>query len=106
MAKVTNVGTRTRADVAAKDTAKAELTTVARATVDLCHAWPNMTNEKRTTLQIPVRSTSRTPSPVPATAPQVMAAITSAISICVSARNVEDTTRRAKPAGVSSRSAR
>ena len=95
-----NVGTRTRADVAAKNAAKAEFVAVARQTVDLCQAWPQMTDAKREQLQITVRSKPRRRVPRPATAPIVSAVSTGATSIRVSARNVEDATRRAKPAGV------
>ncbi len=100
MAKVGNLGTRSAADVSAKNEAKKTLVNASRMLVEICQAWPQMTAEKRTRLQIPQRGGRPSPAPMPAAAPQASAVLTGPTSARFTARNAADAGRRRRPAGV------
>jgi len=65
----TDPATRTRATVNAKDDARANARSVFRRTAALVQAFPGITGATLATLGLTIRSTNRTPTPPPATAP-------------------------------------
>ena len=74
-AAVTNdPATNSRASYQSKRSARSQFETTARTLVAVCQAWPAMTDEKRTLLQIPQRDKTPTPVPAPSQPPllQVM----------------------------------
>ncbi|MFN3167227.1 MAG: hypothetical protein ACE37H_09220 [Phycisphaeraceae bacterium] len=91
--------TRTPASVQAKNTARVALVTLIRELVDICQAWPGMTNDKRAELQITVRDNTPTPVPVPEEAPNIDILSVSGYTIMLRLHN-GDSTSRAKPEGV------
>lgn len=91
--------TRTTASVQAKNSAKAALIKLTRELVDICQAWPEMTNDKRALLQITIRDNSSTPVPVPTQSPQLDVVSVQGRTVKVRLRNSENGERR-KPAGV------
>ena len=102
LAKCTNVEARSQVAVVAKNTSKSLLVALARQLVDVCDAWPMMTNDKRVLLRIPLRTTTRTPAKLPTLPPQVAATLTGSESMRLTVRNPGDPDRRAKPKGVAS----
>jgi len=62
-------GTRGPANIAAKDSARANVTTRARQLATLIQANPAITDDQKTTLGITVRKTNKTPVPAPTSSP-------------------------------------
>jgi hypothetical protein len=67
--------TRTSPKIIAKNDAKRHLINSTRSLVDVIQSWPQMTNEKRESLGIPLRKKSRKPRPAPTTSPFMMATL-------------------------------
>lgn len=91
--------TRSPANIQKKNTARKALVAKTRELVDICQAWPEMTDDKRKELQISLRDNTPTPVPVPSTAPVIDISRVDGLTIKMRLHN-GDSTRRAKPAGV------
>lgn len=91
--------TRTKANVAAKNTAKKAAIAQARKTVAICQAWPQMTDAKRELLKITVRDSDPTPVAVPGSAPVIEVQSVSGYTIKLRLKSAEGD-GRAKPEGV------
>lgn len=95
----TNPNTRSPVNIEKKNTAKKALIAKTRELVDICQAWPEMTNDKRAELGITVRDNTPTPTPIPTNAPKVSVASVSGRLFNLELRK-DDSTSRAKPSGV------
>lgn len=98
-AAANNASTRTKATIQVKNSAKAALVAKTRELVDICQAWPEMTNDKRALLQITIRDNTPTPVPVPANPPQLDVVGVQGRTVNVRLRNSVNGERR-KPEGV------
>jgi hypothetical protein len=97
-----NPATHTPVNRALKDEAKTTLVNSTRSLVDVCQAWPQMTDAKREALKIPVRDRRPTAVTLPAAAPTTTTMLTGPESLRVIVRDAADENRRAKPRGVKS----
>lgn len=91
--------TRTKASIETKNMAKAALVAETRKLVDICQAWPGMTNDKRAQLQITIRDSTPTPVPVPTVEPQLDVVSVQGRTVKIRLRD-KVTGERKKPAGV------
>ena len=94
-----NPSTRTPAAIETKNTFKAQLLVLTREFVNICQAYPDMTNNRRVQLGITVRNYEPTPVPIPTTPPQIdlLAAIGHTFKLRL---HNGESTRRSKPTGV------
>lgn len=91
--------TRSPANIEIKNTAKKALIELTREYVNICQAYPGMTNDKRAALQITIPDTDRTPVPVPETAPDIDLVSVIGNTVTIRLHNA-DSTKRARPAYV------
>ena len=91
--------TRSPANVEKKNTAKKAAIAELRKLVDICQAWPGMTNDKRAELGITIKDVTPTPVPVPSASPVIDVVSVDAWTVRVRLHNGESP-RRAKPDGV------
>lgn len=98
LATATDPSTRTKATIAAKNTAKSPLKASARDLVKIIQAFPSLTNEQRIDLGITVRNN---PSPInPPEDPPVLEVVSALGRILKVKLHSIDSSRRGKPAGV------
>lgn len=95
-AAANNATTRTTATIQVKNSAKAALIAKIRELVDICQAWPEMTDDKRALLQITIRDNTPTPVPVPETSPVINVLSVSGYNITIKLQDA-DSSRRARP---------
>jgi hypothetical protein len=100
LATATNVSTRTKSTVAAKNAARALMLANARTLASIIQGNPAVTNQMRQDLQLTVRD--RSPSPVgpPTSAPIVTPLNTSALKVRFRFADELTPSSRSKPAGV------
>lgn len=91
--------TRSPANIVKKNTARDVLIAETRKLVDIMQAWPGMTNDKRSELNITLRDNIPTPAPIPASAPEVNVTSVSGRLFNIELRQV-GSDKRAKPARV------
>jgi hypothetical protein len=91
---------RTRTDTVIKNGARRHLVNASRMLVAVCEAWPQMTDAKRSALNIPIRDRVPTPRPRPSTAPLLNGVSQLGLTLKVSLRDAADQTRQGRPAGV------
>ena len=101
-AYATHQATQTQAlsDRQAKDDARADYTTLIRATVGQMQKNPAVTDTQRQAMQITVPDTTRTPAAVPTSRPTVKIDSSQRLSHKLEFRDEATPTSRAKPAGV------
>ena len=96
-AKCQDLGSKTRTDTVVKSAARDKLVAASRALVDICQAWPGMTDAKRSALNIPIRDREPTPTPVPALAPLLEVVRQDPFSVTIRLRDAANRERRGKP---------
>ena len=103
-ATANNAGTRTSANIQAKNTAKTNLIAATRPLVNTIQAYPGTTDQMRADLRITIRDTTNTPVPVPESTPSLSVVAVSGQTIKVNLRAREEdgspSERRARPTGV------
>ena len=97
-----NPATHTPIQRALKDEAKQTLINSTRTLVDVCQAWPQMTDPKREALKIPLRDREPTPAHLPVAAPTATTLLIGPEAVRVIARDPAEANRRARPKGVKS----
>lgn len=95
-----NVSTRTRGNVAAKDDALRNMKAAARNLVSIIQGTPSVTDQMRLAAGVTVRSTGRTPTPVPAMYPWVGATGTGPDGRTLVVELRQDKSKRGRPAKV------
>lgn len=100
-AAAADLGTRTRAKVAARDAAKKPMVAMVRDLARIINAFPGITNEKRIELGLNPRSGTITPVGVPTESPVMQVLQTNEGRILKVRLSGQDTTRRGKPANCS-----
>lgn len=93
--------TRSPMNVATKNVAKATLVAQIRLLGGIVQRFPGATNPIRIDLGLPERDLVPTPIPPPANAPQVVVKSTSGRTVSIRLIDIDNPTRRGKPAGVS-----
>jgi len=91
--------TRTKANIAEKNTKKTEMLQVIRPLVQTLQNWSGMTNQKRDILEIPVRDYEPTPIGPPEVMPVLRVAAVNGRVLDLELRREDGTTKR-KPQGV------
>jgi hypothetical protein len=94
---IQNPDTRTPPNIAIKNDAKKHLINASRMLVDICQAWPQMTDAKRRQLKITERDKKPTPSPIP-DSPHIKIVSTDGRTVRLSIQ--QDRTTKKKPRGV------
>ena len=100
MAAVQDVDTRTRTDVVTKRECRKALVAASRQLVNVCEAWPQMTDTKRSQLNLPIRDRDPTPTPRPTSAPILDVVSQVGLTVTIALRDASDSTRRRRPDGV------
>lgn len=95
-----NDGTRTRAAIITKDTAKTALIANARLLAGIIQKYPATTNTQRAELGLTVRDADPTPVPPPAAAPGLTVISVDGRTVKFRLFDPANPTRKAKPAGV------
>ncbi|MEM6457916.1 MAG: hypothetical protein AAF710_00830 [Planctomycetota bacterium] len=104
-AQATDPDTRTKPNIAAKNTAKKQMLATIRPLVQTIQNWPGMTNAKRDLLRIPVRDENPSPIGPPEVMPILRVADVTGRVLDLEVRSLTDsgnsaTETKRKPAGV------
>ncbi len=99
MRAVADRDNRTRTDTIVKNDARYHLVNASRSLIAVCEAWPQMTDAKRSELNLPIRDREPTPQTRLTVAPFIDILSQNGLSVKVGLRDAAASTRRRRPAG-------